>query len=154
MLYSDNSEAKILSEAEVSLRPLRWEDRDALVDLWVAAWRDTMPEIDFEARRGWIVAFLTDPTHATTMALVGGRAVGFISMEGRYLHQLVVAPAAKGRGIATRLLDAAKADGALTLDVNQANARAVRFYEREGFFRAGAGRNPGSGLATWTMRWP
>ena len=75
-------------------------------------------------------------------------------MTAGYLHQLVVAPSAKGRGLAIRLLDAAKSGGPLTLDVNQANVRAVRFYEREGFSRAGAGRNPVSGLATWTMRWP
>ena len=54
MRHSDNSEAK------VSIRPYVSADRDALVDLWVAAWRETMPEIDFEARRGWIAAFLAE----------------------------------------------------------------------------------------------
>jgi putative acetyltransferase len=68
----------------------------------------------------------------------------------------VVAQARKGRGLATRLLDAAKArarDG-LRLDVNAANARAVRFYAREGFRKVGEGVNPASGLPTLAMAWP
>ena len=40
------------------------------------------------------------------------------------------------------------------LDVNQANARAVRFYEREGFRKVGEGVNPVSGLETLAMEWP
>ena len=130
-------------------------DRAALVDLWVASWREAMPEIDFEARRGWIDASLRDPAHRTLVAEDGGGLVGFVSLEGDYLHQLVVASGCKGSGVATRLLNAAKAAAprGLTLDVNQGNPRAVRFYAREGFATTTAGTNLASGLATRTMRW-
>ena len=148
MRQSDNSEA---------VRPLRATDIPALVDLWVASWREAMPAIDFEARRDWISRVLVAPGHATLVTEGGGVAAGFVTLEEAHLHQLVVAPAAKGTGAAPRLLDAAKAAAAaagLNLDVNQANTRAVRFYEREGFRRVGEGVNPASGLATWSMRWP
>lgn len=135
---------------------MRARDVPALVDLWVASWRETLPAIDFEQRRDWITQFLSVPKHATLVADIGATPAGFVTLEGGHLHQLVVAPIAKGGGVAGRLLDAAKAAtaGGLTLDVNQANARAIRFYEREGFRRVGESVNPASRLATWAMRWP
>jgi putative acetyltransferase len=41
----------------------------------------------------------------------------------------------------------------IRLDVNQINGRAVRFYEREGFMRAGEGVNKHSGAPTWLYEW-
>lgn len=150
MRQSDNS------EAAAALRDLRLTEVAALVDLWVASWREAMPAIDFEARRPWIADFLRARSHATLVAAIGSEPLGFVTMERAHLHQLVVASPAKGRGIATALLEAAKAraPGSLTLEVNEANVRAVRFYEREGFRTIGEGINPASGLATWIMRWP
>ncbi len=126
-----------------------------LPGLWVASWREAMPGIDFDARRGWLEAFLCEPVHRTLMAEVRGRILGFVTTEGDHLHQLVVTPGAKGNGTATRLLAAAKdqSSGALALDVNQANTRAVRFYSREGFAIEAGGVNPSSGLPTWRMVW-
>ena len=153
MRQFDNIEA---SAEAVILRPCRACDIPALVDLWVTAWQATLPSIDFEDRRGWIDAFLRDWRYATIVAERGDRPIGFASLEGDILQQLVVTLSARGQGIATRLLDATKkaASAGLTLDVNQDNPRAVRFYEREGFRRVLGGVNPASGLATWTMRWP
>ena len=115
-----------------------------------------MPAIDFEARWAWISAVLANPGNVTLVVEQGEVALGFAVMEGGLLHQLVVARAAKGRGVAPALLGVVKARAAtgLRLDVNQDNSRAVRFYLREGFRRTGEGRNAGSGLATWQMRWP
>jgi putative acetyltransferase len=142
------------------LRPLEPGDVPALAALWVRSWQETMPAIDFDARRDWIVGFLAGPEAAgrvTVVALRDGALVGFVTTEPAqgYLHQLVVAPKAKGQGAATALLAAAKRDApdSLALDVNQDNARAVRFYEREGFVRESAGVNAASGLATWRMAW-
>ena len=71
-----------------------------------------------------------------------------------YLDQLAVAPEAKGSGAASLLLTEARrlSPGSLTLDVNQDNSRALRFYEREGFERIAEGINPHSGLRTWRLR--
>ncbi len=141
------------------LRPLQAADLAALADLWVASWQETMPAIDFSARRDWLLAFLrADAGRETLVALDGqGAPCGFATLEPEngLLHQLAVAPAAKGRGVAAALLTAVKAmwPQGLMLEVNQANGRAVHFYEREKFKRVGAGLNESSGLATWRMRW-
>ena len=158
MRQSDNSEAVLL------LRPLAARDVTFLTALWVASWRETMPTIDFAGRAAWLDGFLRVPEHMTLVAEATADGpediVGFATWEKdagatTYLHQLVVAPRAKGTGVAEQLLDAVKtrAPSGLTLDVNQANARAVRFYEREGWTIIGAGTNPTSGLASWSLRW-
>ena len=41
----------------------------------------------------------------------------------------------------------------VTLLVNKDNARAIRFYERNGFTHAGEDVNPTSGRAVLRMRW-
>lgn len=139
----------------LAIRAMRAEELGALADLWVASWQEAMPAIDFEARWAWISVVLANPGHATLVIERSGAALGFAVLEGGLLHQLVVARAAKGRGVATELLAAVKAQArTLALDVNQDNPRAVRFYLREGFRRIGSGRNGASGLATWHMRWP
>jgi putative acetyltransferase len=81
--------------------------------------------------------------------------LGFVTFDPAtaYLDQLAVAPEAKGSGAASLLLNEARRlspDG-LTLDVNQDNPRALRFYEREGFEKIGEGTNPRSGLKTWRL---
>ena len=141
-----------LRVAEASADPA---SEAALVDLWVASWREAMPSIDFEARRSFCAVALRAPGHRLFVARSNGDPQGFATLEGDHLHQLVVATSAKGRGIAAALLDAVKAQASsgLSLDVNQDNARAVRFYEREGFAITGSGANPRSGLATFALRW-
>jgi putative acetyltransferase len=131
------------------------------VDLWVEAWSRAIPAIDFEARRVWSV------DHLIAMASRGveivcafdasdGRMAGFITYDkSGHIDQLVAGVHAWGTGAAVALLDEAKraSSGALHLDVNQDNPRAVRFYEREGFRRTRAGINAASGLATWRYAW-
>ena len=40
----------------ITITPLGEALIPQLVDLWVAAWTQAMPQIDFEARRPWLVA--------------------------------------------------------------------------------------------------
>ena len=136
------------------IRAMRPDEVTALIDLWVEAWRATMPAIDFDARRGWIAAVLSDPAHDTFIA-ERNAPIGFATLQGRLLHQLVVAPAARGGGVAVALLDTAKnrAPGGLELEVNRDNPRAVAFYRREGFEEIGGGINPNSRLPTLVMAW-
>ena len=71
------------------------------------------------------------------------------------LTGIVVAPEHWGSGVAKVLLDAARqlSPSGLDLDVNTDNARAIRFYEKCGFSRSGAGVNPISGKPVHRMSW-
>ena len=64
-----------------------------------------------------------------------GRVIGFATIEPGWLEQLYVDPDHLGEGIGRLLLDKAKElePGGLLLWTFQANERARRFYERNGF---------------------
>ena len=67
----------------------------------------------------------------------------------------MVAPEQWGSPLATALVNEAKRlspDG-VTLLVNKDNARAIRFYARNGFAHAGEDVNPTSGRAVLRMEW-
>lgn len=132
-----------------------------LTDLWIAAWTQAIPAIDFEARRAWFVDHVT-ALRAAGVAVTcafdaaNGTLAAFITREEEsgHIDQLAAAPAYWAKGAAQALVDDAKRRAAcLKLDVNQDNPRAVRFYEKLGFRRTAAGINPASGLKTWRYEW-
>lgn len=145
----------------MTLHPLGPSDLTAVLDLWVAAWAATLPEIDFEARRPWmrerLEQHLADGAAGIVARDAEGALAGFavVNPGTRYLDQIAVAPHLKGSGTARLLLDAARriSPEGLDLHVNIDNPRAVRFYEREGFVRLGEGVNPRSGLPIAFYRW-
>ncbi|HSI39487.1 MAG TPA: GNAT family N-acetyltransferase [Xanthobacteraceae bacterium] len=137
-------------------------DRPFLLDLWVAGWQATLPDIDFAARRAWFAAHLDtlEEAGAETWVALGdtkGAPLGFVTVSPHtgYIDQLALAPASWGSGVAAVLLAQARlrAPGRLALHVNTDNPRAVRFYEREGFRRAGEAVNPRSGLPIYLYEW-
>ncbi len=141
------------------LRPYRGEDEDAAIELWRRTWQQAYPSIDFAARTPWwrerwrreLV-----PNAAIVVAEQDGALLGFVTIEASgYLDQLVVAPDRWGSEIAATLVDEAKrrSPDRITLLVNQDNARAIRFYERSGFVRAGKDVNPTSGRPVLKMAW-
>ncbi len=144
-----------------TLRDFDERDLPTLADLWVAAWRASGFDIDFEARRAWIVQRFRAHRADGGAIVVGldddGRLAGFVTLDQQsgYLDQLCVAPSEKGSGLAAALLGAAKrlSPGVIELDVNEANGRARRFYEREGFVFVTRGASGQSGLPTIRMRW-
>jgi len=121
-----------------------------------------MPAIDFEARRTWFAGHLTG-LHERGVAVTcvfdetNGEMAGFITLDPKtgHIDQLAAAPERWGaRASDTLIADVkARAPGVLRLEVNQGNRRAVRFYEKHGFRRRAAGRNPSSGLKTWHYEW-
>jgi len=133
-----------------------------LTDLWAAAWAKAMPTIDFDARRAWLVERV-DQLRAQGCEVIcaldaaTGKMAGFITIDpsSGHIDQLASAPRYWSRGAAAELLEETKrrATRALTLEVNQDNARALRFYEKHGFRRRAAGVNPNSGLKTWHYVW-
>jgi putative acetyltransferase len=150
-----------VSESPWLFRDFGEGDLPALAELWVAAWRETGFAIDFEARRFWLDNHLRVLHAAGVGILVGldrqGQAAGFVTLDPKtgHLDQLCVAPRQRGSGLAPALLDEAKrrSPGIVELEVNEANARALRFYVREGFEVIGRGVGPQSGLPTLRMHW-
>ncbi len=138
----------------VPMDDARWGEVE---QLWVEAWTRTLPEVDFEARRPWLREQRQAGGALWRMALVETDTVaGFYTLEtdSGYVDQVAVAPQFWGLGVADALIDDAtrlRPDG-LSLTVNQANPRAIRFYERMGFRRGEAGVSA-AGYPTWTYRW-
>jgi putative acetyltransferase len=147
---------------DLFLRLRTGTDLASLADLWVASWQEAMPEIDFSARKTWFLDRLNEleTAGAVTICAFDGsyRLLGFVNFNPvtGYLDQIAVAPDAKGSGAARLLLAEARhlSQGGVTLEVNQDNARALRFYEREGFEKFAEAVNPISGLKTWRLRLP
>ncbi|MEJ2373955.1 MAG: GNAT family N-acetyltransferase [Pseudolabrys sp.] len=143
-----------------TLRPYTAADEDAAIELWRRTWTLHFPHIDFDARTPWWrerwrkeVA----PTARIVLAERSGALIGFVTIDPKtgYLDQIVVAPEHWGASVAGALLNEAKriSPGRIELMVNKDNIRAIRFYEKHGFFFAREGNNPVSGRPVNWMRW-
>ena len=145
--------------ADFTLRPYRTEDEDAAIELWRLTWQQAYPAIDFTARvRWWRERWRNAlvPNAAIIVAEHADALIGFVTIDGSgYLDQLVVGPDHWGSKLATALVDEAKrlSPNGVTLLVNKDNARAIRFYERNGFGHAGEDVNPTSGRPVLRMTW-
>lgn len=145
--------------APFRLRPYRDGDEDAALALWLRAWQQAYPDIDFTARLPWWRTRWRDelvPAARIVVAEATAALTGFVTIDGTgYLDQLVVAPEHWGGGLAAALVAEAKrlSPGGVRLTVNADNARAIRFYARAGFVDAGGGVNPLSARAVRHMQW-
>jgi putative acetyltransferase len=142
------------------LRRYAPQDEDAANALWLRTWQTAYPQIDFAARLGWWRNRWRNellPSAEIVIAQRESAIIGFVTVDPRtlYLDQLVVAPEHWGSGVGGALLDEAKrlSPSGLCLDVNIDNARAVRFYQKQGFSITGAGVNPLSGNPVHRMSW-
>jgi putative acetyltransferase len=132
-----------------------------VTDLWVASWQRTLPSIDFEARRAWLVDHLGEATAKGAVVRLATTATGdvggfvLIDPATGYLDQIAVHPDLWGAGIAEALIAEARrlSPEKIVLDVNADNPRAVAFYVRQGFREIGRGTNSRSGLATLKLEW-
>jgi GNAT superfamily N-acetyltransferase len=151
------------AEARPTLRAATPDDVDAIASLWHDGWRDGhlghVPEAIYQHRR--LIEFqkrVPPRIPATTVASLASRVVGFVTVHDDEVEQVYVAENARGRGVATPLLRhaeqriAARFDAAW-LAVVAGNARARRFYERNGWRDAGAFDNAAE-IAGGTMLVP
>jgi putative acetyltransferase len=142
-----------------TLRRYRTEDEEAAISLWQRTWQEAYPSIDFAARvKWWRERWRNElvPNAAIIVAEQAGALIGFVTIDASgYLDQLVVAAGHWGSELAESLVDEAKrlSPGGITLLVNTDNARAIRFYERNGFLHAGEDVNPTSGRPVLKMKW-
>jgi putative acetyltransferase len=143
----------------ISLRPYDPHDEDAAVALWLRAWDAAYPELDFAARLDWWRERWRELVKSAdiVIAQTSNEVVGFVTVDPRtgYLDQIAVAPEHWASGVGSALIAVAKAlsPAGLELDVNTDNARALRFYDKQGFSITGAGVNPISGKPVHRMRW-
>ena len=141
------------------LRPYTAADKDGTIALWRDTWQQAYPSIDFAARETWWRERWDKelvPNARIVVAEQDGALTGFVTIDAHgYLDQLVVAPAHWGTPLATALVDEAKrlSPAGVTLLVNTDNARAIRFYRRNGFVDAGGDVNPTSGKPVLRMEW-
>jgi len=161
MTRARGGERGITASAPIlSLRRYATADEDAVIELWRRSWQAAYPSIDFAQRLNWWRARWRGelvPSSAIVLALAGDDMVGFVTVDPRtrHLDQIVVAPEHWGSGAAITLIAEAKrlSRAGLDLEVNTDNHRAIRFYEKQGFFVSGAGVNPISGKPVHRMSW-
>jgi GNAT superfamily N-acetyltransferase len=130
------------------MRPATAADAPAVAIIWHRGWSDghegkvsdelvsARTEESFRSRASRRVA-------DTTVATVGGAVAGFIMVADDEVEQVYVAEAHRGTGVAAALLAraeeivAANGHDAAWLAVVDGNARARRFYERNGWIDGG-----------------
>ena len=156
--HAQNKNREAMTPA-FSLRPYCADDEDASIALWQQTWQQAYPSIDFAGRVAWWRERWRNelvPNAAIIVAEQAGALAGFVTIDASgYLDQLVVSPDHWGSELANALVDEAKrlSPGGVTLLVNKDNARAIRFYERNGFAHAGEDVNPTSGRPVLKMAW-
>lgn len=129
------------------LRPAEPGDVEAIAAIWYTGWRESHLDHVPEA----LLAHRTPETFrervphilsGTTVATVDGEVAGIVVVEGAEVEQMYVDAAQRGTGIAAALLSRGEAVIAerfptAFLAVVAGNARARRFYERQGWHDAG-----------------
>ena len=131
------------------IRPVTAADHDAIVALWEAAVRathDFLAEEDIVFFRGFLPGIFGHLD--VQVAELDGRVAGFVGSSERHIEALFVDPALHQRGIGRQLLDTVIASDPRvpwTVDVNEQNPGATRFYERYGFVRIGRSELDASG---------
>jgi len=130
------------------LRPAHADDTEAIAALWHRGWTDGhaghVPDALYRHRRLVDFRRRVPPRLAdTTVAAVGSRVVGFVTVHDDEVEQVYVDGPARGTGVADLLLDAGERAVAERFDtawlaVAVGNARARRFYARRGWRDAAA----------------
>lgn len=130
-----------------TLRAATEDDVEAIATLWHAGWLDghlghvpeSLPrhrQLDDFRRR------VPPRIPGTTVAVIDSAVVGFVTVHDDEVEQIYVAEKARGTGVADALLRYAEQViaaryGVAWLAVVDGNARARRFYERNGWRDAG-----------------
>ena len=132
----------------LTLRPATEDDASAVAAIWHRGWQDAhlghVPDELLAARTEASFHQRTPERLAdTTVAVSDGVVAGFVMVVGDEVEQVYVDAAHRGSGVATTLLTeaerrvAANGHDEAWLAVVAGNARARRFYEREGWTDSG-----------------
>lgn len=111
------------------------DDYEVLAGIWersVRATHDFLREEDFaEIKNALIPDYFPEVNLFATAA--DGVFTGFIGLRSDKIEMLFIDPDCHGKGYGTALIDFAKPNGAMKVDVNEQNTRALEFYLSKGF---------------------
>jgi putative acetyltransferase len=135
--------------AQMTIRQPLQTDSEKLVDLWlrsVRATHDFLTESDIQTFLPFVREYLSSPeTDLWVLCSDVGAVIGFMGMSGSRMEALFIDPEHHRCGGGRRLVEHAKQlHGELTVDVNEQNPGACRFYESCGFVVEG--RSPVDGM--------
>jgi putative acetyltransferase len=112
-------------------------DQDVLVDIWLRSVRAThkfLTDENIEHLHELVRNGALDGLEIWVLCDDGDKPVGFMGLSDAKVEALFLAPEVLRRGYGRKLLQhAEKLKGPLTVDVNEQNPDAVRFYEACGF---------------------
>lgn len=131
----------------ITIRRPRADEQDRLFAIWAAA-VDATHHFLLPEDRAFFAGLVRDAylPQATLWVAAGEEPLGFLGIDGRSVEALFVDPAHHGKGIGRALLARAMEAGRpLTVDVNEQNEGARRFYERSGFRVVGRSPLDGTG---------
>jgi putative acetyltransferase len=126
----------------VTIRPALPEDREVLVDIWLRSVRATHSFLTESDIQSLLLAVRDQALPALELWLLiadDGAAIGFLGVDRSAVEALFIAPGHQRRGGGRKLVEHARrlarerALAPLTVDVNEQNPEAVRFYEACGF---------------------
>jgi putative acetyltransferase len=125
-------------------------DREVLLSIWLSSVRAThvfLTEEDIQSFLPLVRDYLASNEAELWVLCSGTEAImGFLGMAGSKIEALFLAPEFHRRGGGRRLVQHAQAlRGDLTVDVNEQNPAACRFYEACGFVVEGRSELDGTG---------
>jgi putative acetyltransferase len=116
-------------------REFQSHDLEPLLSIWRRATSRSLdfltPEY-FEQSEHYVRLYISDLE--TFVYPIEGEPLGFVTLDNNRIVFLYVSPEHQGTGIGKHLIDYAKSlHPALTLEVHEKNAKAIRFYLQNGF---------------------
>jgi putative acetyltransferase len=124
------------------IRRARPTDRETLLDIWLRSVHVThafLSPDDIRTLTPQVREYLaSDATEFWVACGESGEIMGFMGLAGNEMESLFLAPEHQRRGTGRRLVQHARSlRGDLTVEVNEQNTGARRFYEACGFVVAG-----------------
>ncbi|HZN02251.1 MAG TPA: GNAT family N-acetyltransferase [Candidatus Polarisedimenticolia bacterium] len=133
----------------MTIRGARPDERGLLLDLWLRSVRAThhfLTEADIQALLPLVRDQALPALDLWVLCSPDGAVAGFMGLSGASVEALFLEPGFMRRGGGRRLLEhARRLKGRLSVDVNEQNPEAVRFYEACGFEVVGRSPLDGGG---------
>jgi putative acetyltransferase len=121
----------------MTIREATPADRDTLLNIWLRSVRAThtfVTEADIQEMLPLVRDAALVHLELWVLCSDAGTVIGFLGLSGTSLEALFLAPERLRRGGGRMLVEHARQlKGPLTVDVNEQNPDAVRFYEACGF---------------------